>query len=220
MDDKQTQPKRRGRKPKGGKLIANITNKNDISDENKKTAVIVHIKCTTNDLKTDSNEFTYHPTIETIHPYSDVINESKYETINQITSNINQNNNNIINENNSNHNIDIILNNNNDNNNNNNNYYNNYYNHDDKYNYNISTSSIEDKLKDLSHKLDKMDLHNNNTNSSCFECTYNFDNLYSYSKKLPMIKYLFMDVCTPECALAYLLKELVDDTLKWKEYIT
>ena len=75
MDDKQNQPKRRGRKPKGGKVIANITNKNNISDENKKTAVIVHIKCTTNDLKNDTNEFTYQPTIETIHPYSDIINE-------------------------------------------------------------------------------------------------------------------------------------------------
>ena len=32
MDDKQTQPKRRGRKPKGGKVISDNNSKNNISN--------------------------------------------------------------------------------------------------------------------------------------------------------------------------------------------
>lgn len=207
MDDKQNQPKRRGRKPKGGKVISDNTNKNNISTENKKTAVIVHIKCTTNDLKEDTSEFTYDPTIETIYPYSDIINESKYEIINELNINVNKSYNNNNNNTNQSINYDDI-------NKTNNVTSNNSYN--ENYNYNISSSTIEGKLKDLSYKLEKMDLHNNTNHSSCFWCTYNFDNIPIHipTKINDDTIFVYGCFCSPQCALAYLLKELIDDTTK------
>lgn len=194
MDDKPNQPKRRGRKPKGGKVISDTYKKNTNTEDNKKSSIIVHIKCTTNNLKNYDTEFTYQPNVEIIHPYSDIVNESKYELIddiNSITTNDTENTN-IIYKNNS----EII----------------NKHNHD----YNITNNTIEEKLKLLTNKLEKMELTDNNNNSACFWCTYNFDNTCIHIPKKITDNTIFVYgcFCTPECAMAYLLKELIDDTTK------
>ena len=196
MDDKPNQPKRRGRKPKGGKVIANTSNNIKNLDDNKKSSVIVHIKCTTNNLKNYINEFTYQPTVETVHPYSDLINETKYEKVNDTNSinldNITNTNTNIITKS-------------------------NVTQHDEKHadDYNITSNTIEEKLKALTSKLEKIELHDNN-DSACFWCTYNFDNTCIHiPKKITDDKiYVYGCFCTPECAMAYLLRELIDDTTK------
>ena len=190
MDDKPNQPKRRGRKPKGGKVISDLSNKTDKLEQNKKSAVIVHIKCTANNLTDNLNEFTYQPSVETVHPYSDIINECKYESID--------------NDNNHNDKYDINKN------------IASEINNKDNTDYNISNNTIEEKLKILSTNLEKMELHDNNNNSACFWCTYNFDNTCIHiPKKITDDKiFVYGCFCTPECALAYLLNELIDDTTK------
>ena len=44
MDDKPNQPKRRGRKPKGGKVISDTYKKNTNIEDNKKSSIIVYSK--------------------------------------------------------------------------------------------------------------------------------------------------------------------------------
>lgn len=86
MEEKQ-QPKRRGRKPKGGKLIQNTTinslsnDSHNTSLKDNKISVIVHLKQSINDIKQQETEFVYDPTIEPIKPYSDIINDMKYKEV-------------------------------------------------------------------------------------------------------------------------------------------
>ena len=62
-------PKKRGRKPKGGKIITNET-KEPVNQEIKSN-IILHLKCTLNDIETSEIQslHQYNPTIENIECY-------------------------------------------------------------------------------------------------------------------------------------------------------
>ena len=92
--------KKRGRKPKGGKIISlndmndtssleNQNNKHKLETSLVSTNVILHLKCSYTDMQTNSiSVFKYEPNIETIESYADSndISETACEYKNSITT--------------------------------------------------------------------------------------------------------------------------------------
>lgn len=82
----------------------------------------------------------------------------------------------------------------------------------------INIKDINVKLKNLKLSLYK------NTNldkkSACFWCTYDYDNQPCYIPKYELDGSLFGygSFCRPECAVAFLMKENIDDSMKFERY--
>ena len=189
--------KKRGRKPKGGKVVEvkNIL-VNNIPIPN----IILHLNCSLSDLDSD-NTIKYEPTINEIDTF-DFNNNLKYnfiETIDTIETKDTKDTIDYPDE------FDII---NNEPENNNNN--------------NISNSIsykkiISKKLKELAFNLK----HNNiNNKSSCFWCTCPFDNepIYIPKYELNNTIYTYGCFCSPECACSYLMNDKIDTTTKFERY--
>lgn len=158
--------KKRGRKPKGGKIITVLENtlkSTIVSNAN----VIVHLKCRLIDLvnnDNDSSDNIIKP--ESISNYSDV---NTYEYVN--------------------HKKEI----------------------DD-------SKNIHEKVKNL-----QKNLQNNiicETTSSCFWCTYNFNNIpISIPKyEIENTYHVYGCFCSPECSVAYLMNENIDESIKFERY--
>lgn len=80
-------------------------------------------------------------------------------------------------------------------------------------------------LRDINNKLKKLkiQLYKNaipDKKSSCFWCTYEFDNQACYIPKYEMDGSIFGygSFCRPECAVAYLMRENIDDSTKFERY--
>ena len=82
----------------------------------------------------------------------------------------------------------------------------------------ISIKDVNAKLKQLKINLYKNTLQDKK--SSCFWCTYEFDNPPCYVPKYEMDDkiYGYGSFCRPECAVAYLMKENMDDSAKFERY--
>jgi hypothetical protein len=185
--------KKRGRKPKGGKIIQQIVSLNN--NKETKPNVILHLKCFFKDLHT--NTFL-NQNIECFNPN----NNLTYEIINS-----NNNNNNkaktceFVNNEDNNNNCDDCC-----------DYKNN------KQNKENDIKELWKKLKQLEHNL-----HINNISdkkSACFWCTYEFDNPSVYIPKF-FIKEtynVYGCFCSPECATAYLMEENIDSSSKFERY--
>lgn len=201
--------KKRGRKPKGGKLIIKQTD-NTIVPEILPN-IILHLKCSLNDLHDYNDKYnklltdplSYNPSIPpTIMAY-DTTNQLKYNTIENTVSDVSN------------------------------------------YAYietntqpssclhlcsKCSSGKTEDEdatlnIKDINTKLKrlKLDLYKNNLpdkKSACFWCTYDYDNPSCYIPKYDIDGTIFGygSFCRPECAVAYLMKENVDDSTKFERY--
>ena len=63
-------PKKRGRKPKGGKIVT--TNVSNIVKNELITNIVLHLKCKKSDIMTDTliSNLNYNPTVESIESYS------------------------------------------------------------------------------------------------------------------------------------------------------
>lgn len=194
-DTKQEKvPKKRGRKPKGGKIIKNTINDDDYYT-NRVPNIILKLKCTEQDVNDNLNflsHIKYDPVVHNVNAY-----DNNDTTINPTTSihycNIEQNSN-ISDKNTIVENTDSCSGNTND------------------------KKIIWDKLKDLQHKL-----HSNmitDKKSNCFWCTYNFDNPPVYIPKLFINNTfeVYGCFCSPECAVAYLCNEQIDTSIKWERY--
>jgi hypothetical protein len=230
--------KKRGRKPKGGKLT--LKTNESINKFNDVVNVILHLKCSLNDLndhnmkinKMVSNPLEYNPSIPpNILTYNDTTDISHFGVYNSISKgNDLQNisiNNYAYNDNNSmNSNICSLcknINNNSSNNNTNNNHNttNNNIN-----NNNADTENDDDvHIKDINTKLKKLKicLYKNtlqDKKSACFWCTYEYDNPPCYIPKYELDGkiYGYGSFCRPECAVAYLMKETIDDSSKFERY--
>jgi len=92
---------------------------------------------------------------------------------------------------------------------------------------NITKDDADDvNVKDMSSKIKqlKIQLYKNTLNSekksACFWCTYDFDNAPCYIPKYEMdgTIYGYGSFCRPECAVAYLMKESIDDSTKFDRY--
>jgi hypothetical protein len=77
MKDQQI-PKKRGRKPKGGKIVKNETN--NLNTNIEKKSVILHLKCKLSDIQKSSFQdiSTYNPEVCIVEPYS---NENNFEML-------------------------------------------------------------------------------------------------------------------------------------------
>ena len=81
-------------------------------------------------------------------------------------------------------------------------------------------------IKDVNQKLKyyKIQLYKNamqyDKKSACFWCTYEYDNPPCYIPKYEMDDtiYGYGSFCRPECAVAYLMKENLDDSTKFERY--
>jgi hypothetical protein len=203
----KTVAKKRGRKPKGGKIIQQITP--IVNSKETKSNVILHLKCHLKDLNNNilSNN---------INGYDFVSNKNElYEVISNndnIFSNIKPMNNN----------DDINVSNINYKNIQSDDEYTNSNSTDDDNNY---KSSKNNDIKDLWKKLKHLqhNLHINNVNdkkSACFWCTYEFDNPSIYIPKhfIKDTYHVYGCFCSPECATAYLMEENIDSSTKFERY--
>lgn len=193
-------PKKRGRKPRGGKIVTvnnDITN-NIISKQN----VILHLKCNINDINK-----IYDNTFESFN-FNNQKNELKYDTIfyDKITPIVPTNDNffgtNIETNNSSSEEIN---------------------------NYICSQcKGIDDKNfenKNLNKKLDNLikNFHFNNISdkkTACFWCTYDFSNPPIYiPKNINGNSYdVYGCFCSPECGCAFLMNENIDNSVKFERY--
>jgi hypothetical protein len=214
-------PKKRGRKPKGGKLVT----KEDLNhmDNAGIANIILHLKCSMNDLSTHNTGFayqvsdplTYNPTAPpTVSNYDiDSINFSLYNQSTNISpspyidpaqsGDLNNNTNN-------NTNICGLCKNDMGYDNTNNNATDN----DDD----ISMKDINDKLKEIKLQLYRSEYPDKKV--ACFWCTYEYDNPMCFIPKYDMdtVIHGYGSFCRPECGAAYLMKENIDDSVKFERY--
>ena len=184
--------KKRGRKPKGGKIIQQITPINNSKET--KPNVILHLKCCLKDLQTNLliNTEIQSYNFQNVNNLSyDFINSQiPQPTAQKITNDI----------------VPIKKNNDMDD-----------YN-DENLNKENDIRDIWKKLKQLEHNLH----HNNicDKKSACFWCTYDFDNPPVYIPK-HFIKgsyHVYGCFCSPECATAHLMEENIDSSSKFERY--
>ena len=188
--------KKRGRKPKGGKIIQQIVPLNNCKEP--KSNVILHLKCSIKDLHSNNentevqgfdfqkSQLSYNAIVADTNifnnsqHYSDDVNsinqfKKKYENTDDIYD-------------------------------------------EDKPNKDNDIREIWKKIKTLEHSL-----HINNIcdkKSACFWCTYDFDNPPIYIPKYFMKEsyHVYGCFCSPECATAYLMEENIDSSAKFERY--
>ena len=186
-------PKKRGRKPKGGKIVEI---KDILVTNIPKPNVILHLKCFLNDI--DKNNFIkYTPNIDNIDNYNlheSNLNFNFIKNENDISSNNDINNNDNDNDNDNKKKINDKL--------------------SDEHS---SRKNIDKKIKELSYSF-KID--NVKNKSACFWCTYSFDNeaIYipiNYNNNTYNCYGCF---CSPECACSYLMNENIDSSTKFERY--
>jgi hypothetical protein len=195
--------KKRGRKPKGGKIIQQVVHLNNNKDS--KPNIILHLKCSLKDLQTNT---LLSSNVESFN-FSECKGDLSYEVINSSdvsfvknsyldVSNENINNNKLYNDE----------------------TFNNYDDDDEEttFNKDSETKEIWKKLKQLEHNL-----HINNISdkkSACFWCTYEFDNPPVYIPKYMIKKsyQVYGCFCSPECSTAYLMEENIDSSTKFERY--
>jgi hypothetical protein len=215
QEQKQTL-KKRGRKPKGGKIIPQVINSEGLKKE--KPNVILHLKCSTKDLQLLTNS---EPNIES-YTFNNKSNLS-YEIIGgENITKVTQSNqkkttvstsiiNSFYNDTNK---CEIVK----------SDYEKNKENDEyDEYEFDDNNKEIE--IKEIWRKLKLLehDLHINNVNnkkSACFWDTCEFDNPPVYIPKhfINETYNVYGCFCCPECAVAYLMNENIDSSTKFERY--
>jgi hypothetical protein len=223
VSPEDTPSKKRGRKPKGGKIILN--NMINTSSNQSVSNVILHLKCSMQDLndynvqmnQQITDPLLYNPAVPpNIMTYNNE-NNSVFSLYNDDIDSFHTNyayNENIIRiepvsilnevdqeknkEGDTSDSVPVIE-------------------EEEDLDY-INMKDIQSKLKRLKINLYKNTL--NEKKSACFWCTYPFDNLVCYIPKYEMDGNLngYGSFCRPECAVAYLMKETIDDSAKFERY--
>ena len=189
-DENKPATKKRGRKPKGGKIIQQPLpiNNNKIDKPN----IILHLKCNLKDLH-NNNVISSE-----IQSYNFQLNNSlNYDVIMNETCQVNDKYNNIK--------IDDVL---------------EYddCDDDDRYSKDNDIRDIWKKLKSLEHNLHTNNICDKK--SACFWCTYDFDNPPIYIPKhyIKDTYHVYGCFCSPECAVAHLMEENIDSSSKFERY--
>tara|TARA_B110000008_G_scaffold119071_1_gene121762 strand:- start:1315 stop:2313 length:999 start_codon:yes stop_codon:yes gene_type:complete len=198
-------PKKRGRKPKGGKIIKKAKPKNKTI--NMKENIILHLKCKTSDLTNNKmNISDYCPNLENPEAYTIHSNiKSSQLTYQELYDVSTENNQNV--KLNVNHNFTSNLDSN------------------ENPKQNKQSESSKNDMKKIWNKLEKLkvNLRSNTASdkkSACFWCTYEFDNPAIFIPKQYNMNLLevYGCFCSPECAVAYLKSEDIDNSRKWERY--
>jgi hypothetical protein len=188
--------KKRGRKPKGGKIIQQLVTNEPQKEE--KPNVILHLKCSLKDLQLNNQNNTLIGSYNFLKS-----NDLGYELIGN--ENTNSNTLNAFNDKNSTELSALET----------------CYECDDYDDESVckdSTKEIYKKLKQLEHNL-----HINNVNnkrSACFWDTCEFDNPPIYIPKhfINGTYHVYGCFCSPECGVAYLMNENIDSSTKFERY--
>ena len=194
-EDSKPIAKKRGRKPKGGKIIQQTTSLNNTTET--KPNVILHLKCSLKDLQTtvlDSNIDNFNFNNLNKLSFDVITNETTQNKYNS-NQNFNLNDNliavpNIEDE----------------------------YDYDDKLCKETDIKDIWKKLKVLEHNLHINNIYDKK--SACFWCTYDFDNPPIYIPKhfIKSSYHVYGCFCSPECATAHLMEENIDSSAKFERY--
>jgi hypothetical protein len=204
QEELKTGVKKRGRKPKGGKIIQQFVPLNN--NKETKPNIILHLKCSLKDLQ--NNNLMGNPLDSFI--FASTKNDLSYDMVN---SNSNANVFNTIKSctvTDSCYANSTVA----DNDEEETEY------HNDDYNQNKDNDIriIWSKLKQLQHNL-----HINNISdkkAACFWCTYDFDNPPVYIPKhfIKESYHVYGCFCSPECATAHLMEENIDSSSKFERY--
>jgi hypothetical protein len=197
--------KKRGRKPKGGKIIQQIVPVD--SEINDKPNVILHLKCSMKDLQNSTNSsnvdsYTFNTKNNLCY---DVIGS---ENINSVNTYFNDKSNMASNS------LKPM-------NNSINSCFNDYDDDDDDDDNTTNkdgTKEIWKKLKQLEHNLHVNNV--NNKKSACFWDSCDFDNPPIYIPKhfINGTYHVYGCFCSPECGVAYLMNENIDSSTKFERY--
>jgi hypothetical protein len=192
--------KKRGRKPKGGK----ITNK--IIDNEEQAPVlsniILHLKCSLKDIETPIDNLSYNPVAPPeIKTYDNNPGLSMYEYETEaVVAVVNDK---IAYDSGLCKNCNTA-----------------FMNEDEE-----EGDDVDINIKDVHTKLReiRIQLHKNaltDKKSACFWCTYEFDNPECYIPKYETDDSIsgYGAFCRPECAVGYLMKEDIDDSTKFERY--
>lgn len=192
-------PKKRGRKPKGGKIIQNdlpLTSEVKIEPN-----IILHLKCSINDIDVNYDDDTssgmkYNPIVAQVESFN-------FENVEKNAFLLESDFNSKSNENKSTNNSDINC-------------------TDECKNDSNAKSNSKDNIWEKINSL-KINLHNNNISdkrSACFWCTYTFDNPPIYIPKFEFKNSyeVYGCFCSPECSVAHLMNEKIDSTIKFERY--
>ena len=187
--------KKRGRKPKGGKIVSQILSTSNLN--NSIPNVILHLKCSSKDLhhniSTNDTLDIESYTFGTKHDLSfDEINNTptilqpqqsqKYEYIaDSIEKEESVSNKSDVSS--------------------------------------VKSKEIWNKLKILEQNL-HINHESSDKKSACFWCTYDFDNPTIYIPKHYITKsyHVYGCFCSPECAVAHLMNENIDSSIKFERY--
>jgi hypothetical protein len=188
--------KKRGRKPKGGKIIQQIVSLND--NKETKPNVILHLKCSLKDLvnnsllssNVESYNFYNNNNNPSDLPY-EIISSSEIKEFDNTKCNNNEYENKINNDN---------------------------YTDYEEDNKDCEIRGIWKKIKSLEHNL-----HINNISdkkSACFWDTCEFDNPPIYIPKhfINNSYEVYGCFCSPECATSFLMNEHIDSSAKFERY--
>lgn len=207
--------KKRGRKPKGGKLV--VKQPETVAKPQVVANVILHLKCSLNDLheyndklnKLVTDPMSYNPNIPpAIMTYNeDNTNFSTYDAVSDDENKIKGSfayESNVV----SNSLCSMCI-----------------LKQQETQKNEYTEDDVGTNMKDISLKLKKLkiNLYKNNLGdkkSACFWCTYEFDNHPCYIPKYEMDGTIFGygSFCRPECAVAFLMKENIDDSTKFERY--
>ena len=190
-EDTKPVAKKRGRKPKGGKIIQQVVPTNNNLEP--KPNVILHLKCSIKDLQSNSVngqdiqsfdiQHQAHLSYEMINPPAEFLNNapvSNNEIITTQTKHVEDDSE-----------------------------------PDDS---NIDTKEVWKKLKALEHNLHINNICDKK--SACFWCTCDFDNPPVYIPKYYVKDSynVYGCFCSPECATAYLMEENIDSSARFERY--
>ena len=183
--------KKRGRKPKGGKIIQQVVTLHNMAND--KPNIILHLKCSMKDLSPTNinNDIVSYNFEDTSELNYDILT-------NEIDNDIN---------------IDKIQ------TNSMNNHYEAPENEENILCANSANNkSISKKLKQLEQNLHINNI--NDKSSACFWCTYEFDNPPIYIPKyyIKETYQVYGCFCSPECSVAYLMEENIDSSSKFERY--
>ena len=186
-------PKKRGRKPKGGKIILQPSITNPIADSKKN--IILHLKCNLHDIKLSSENPTIDNNLENFQFSDNKSNDLNYMLIDTKISQSELSQSELSNVNEKIPTNDLSL---------------------CEIN---STKNIWQKLEKLSTNL----RYNNicDKKCACFFCTYDFDNnpIYIPKYELNSTYHVYGCFCSPECACAYLMEEKnLDSATRFERY--
>ena len=193
--------KKRGRKPKGGKIILQNLQMN-VQKENKPN-IILHLKCSIRDLQMNSDNcniesFNFNKNDLCYEIYNkpeiycnDVCSFNDFKTTNTQQQQQQQHQQQQQQE------QDDMQ---------------------DDFEKDKDMKEIWHKLKTLEHNLHINDV--SDKKSACFWCSYNFDNPSIYIPKFHIKDSyeVYGCFCTPECAVAYLMEEHIDSSTKFERY--